>query len=110
MDVCNSTKVNVAVLAGTHDKEVNVPTYEWTEYFDKKYKFVDIKDLLEYHHFTMSSKEKGIVYCSKRLGDEPVKVSIIGKIPLESISNTNELPDIIPPKRIPAEKKRLSFH
>lgn len=106
-DVCDNNTGNVAVLVGTHDKQVNVPTYEWTEHFHTGYKFKPIDNMLEYHHFTMSSEEKGIVYCSKKLGDTPVKVSILGDVPIEKI--TSDLPKIVNPKGFSTKRKEYLY-
>lgn len=82
--------------------KVNVPTYAWTEFFDKK--FIAIDNILDYHHFNMSSAEKGIVYCSKKLGDTPVRVSILGNIPV-----TNELPPVVPPRGFIRKRKEYLY-
>ena len=103
-NVCDKSTGNVAVLVGSHDKQINVPTYDWTEHFDKKLKFKTIDNILEYHHFRMSSKEPGIVYCSRKLSDVAVKVSIIGNVPV-----TNDLPCIVQPKGFTKQRKEYLY-
>ena len=91
-------------MVGKHDMTINVPTHEWTEHFEKKLKFVDIPNILDYHHFVLSSSEKGVVLCSRRLGDTPEKVSIIGKVPI-----TSELPPVVKPRGLSQKRKEYLF-
>ena len=93
------------MLVGTHDQQIKVPTYEWSEHLHAKLKFKTIPNITDYHHFRMSSKEKGIVYCSKTLRGETVRIPII-----ENISAvTDELPAVVPPRGFTRQRKEYLY-
>ena len=53
----------------------------------------------------MSSTEKGIVYCSKTLRGEAVRIQIIENIP----SVTSELPTVVPPSGFTRQRKEYLY-
>ncbi|XP_066918891.1 uncharacterized protein [Clytia hemisphaerica] len=102
--VCDSTKCNISVLVGTHDQKIHVPTYDWTEHFIQK-KFKPIENLLEYHHFRMSSDEPGFVYCSKTFDDLPTKICIVEDFRKVS----HDLPSVVEPKGFSRQRKEYLY-
>ena len=94
--VCDDGKCNFSVLVGSHNKEIYVQTYDWTQHFEKKLKFKKLDDLLTFHHFHISKDEPGIITCYETLDSEPVKVSIFCKRNPPKV--TSELPAVVPPK------------
>lgn len=85
------------MLVGNHIKEINVPTYDWTHYFEKQLQFQKITNILQYHHFRLSKDHPGVVKCLKSLDDdEPFECSIFANRNPPNV--TAILPKIVPPK------------
>ena len=103
-DVCDKTECNVAVLVGTHDQKIYVPTFDWSSYFEKL-KFKSIDNLLQYHHFRMSAEDPGFVTCLKTFDDTPVRVRVVEDI----AAITRNLPEVIPPKGLSRNRKEYLF-
>ena len=92
-DVCdNSGTCNFAVLVGSHDMKIRVPTFDLLGHL-RNIGFTAINAIKEYYHFRMSCDESSMVTCLKSLEDKTIKVCLVKN--LIGISNT--VPPVIPP-------------
>ena len=102
--VCQeSGKSNFVELVGTHDKEVKVPSYDWTSHLGIFFK--KIPNIKEYQHFTFSKSQPGKVKCTKHHGDEATVVDILRS----NVEITRALPALIAPMGFIPERKNYLF-
>ena len=92
--VDESADVNTSQLVGTHDGEVDVPTYDWAGYLGGVYR--KVKGIKKYHSFRFSAASHGIFFMKKTSDpNEPEEqCNILSKD--YSFLSTTHLPPIEP--------------
>ena len=74
--VARSAEVNHAQLVAKQNREVLVPTYNWSEELQPHFKQTAFRGIKKYHHFHFDSKKPGKVYV-KMYSDEPEEIELL---------------------------------
>ena len=103
----NSGESNFSVLVGSHDGNVTVPTYDWSDHLATFFRRVP--RLKSYHHFRMSSQyPRGEIHCYTHLNDpDPLKFNMLKK-DVEDVPS--ELPSIVQPDGLSEERIRYLYN
>ena len=105
--VCEeSADCNIPQLVGTHDGTVMVPCYDWQKFL--LVFFTKIQNITDYQHYVFLKDKPGIVNCSIRLQDKPVKCTILKKNAPPMV--LGQLPDIVSPNGFSAERELYLFN
>ena len=103
--VNNSADCNVAQLVSREDGSTIVPTYDWSTFFAPHFK--KLPGIKKIHHFRMSSSHPGIVFTKEHSDSPEVQVNLFKKEPWSP--DAIELPDIVPPRGLSAEREWYMF-
>ena len=98
-DIANSVSslsfVNIPQLVGTLDGTCNVPTYNWSEYFEQHTIKSALKGITKLHHFHFDAKSLGTVYVKERSSDSEWQITLTKTT--SWYPSANHLPDIVIP-------------
>ena len=102
--VCDdSSKSNFAVLVGTHDGRMLVPTYNWADHLAPHFR--KVPGIKSFHHFRMSAGNPGIVHCFRTLDDRcPVEFNLLKG------NGISSLPSIIDPSGLSRDRMNYLFN
>ena len=104
--VCDgSGDSNFAVLVGCHDGKIQVPTYNWSQHLGTFFRRVP--NIKLFHHFRMSDREPGTLYCYRHLNDvSPQQFQLLKK----GVMNVPpQLPPVIQPDGLSEERIKYLY-
>ena len=96
-----SAEANVAQLVGTQSGEVVVPTYNWTAMFAGRLR--KLKNIKQFHHFSMSSSAPGSVEVRKESDSESEQFSLV--MDSSWVPSLQQLPPVVPPSGLSLERQ-----
>lgn len=96
---------NIPQLVGLEDGTVNVPTYNWHEFFQGAFK--TLPGIKPIGHFFFTRDEPGKVFYKETLTDEQQSATLAV---LDRVANLPPMPNIIPPPGLPLERQRYLYN
>ena len=106
--VCDaSAKGNFAVLTGTHDRVIQVPTFDWANHL--KVYFRRLPGIKSFQHFRMTKENPGKVSCYVTLDSEPTVLNLLGPRIQGIHEVTGDLPPVIQPFGLSLDRQRYLF-
>ena len=97
----DSAECNFAQLVCNEDGSTIVPTYDWTDFFAPQLK--KISGIKKYHHFRCDSSKPGRVYVKEHADTAEVEIDL--RKSSSWLPDQKELPSIVPPKGLSAERQ-----
>ncbi len=104
--VDGSAVVNIAQLVGDQSGKVIVPTYDWASYFSTH--CTKIPSIKAQHHFLFDNKKRGVVYVKSSIDSVEVEHNLL--INKDWVPPPNELPLIVPPRRLSLDRQWYLYH
>ena len=101
--VSQSSSVNIPQLLGSLDRTMYVPTYNWSNFFEDVMKKTALKGITKLQHFRFSSTTPGMVYVKELSSAEERQIQLIHDTTWRP--SPHELPEIIQPNGLSAERK-----
>ena len=99
--VARSSMVNVPQLVRTLDRDLIVPTYNWSAYFEDHVRKTALKGISKYQHFRFSRSIPGVVHVKEPI-DGPEKMMTLLK-DKEWLPTPNDLPEVVNPNGLSPE-------
>ena len=93
--------VNVPQLVRTLDRDLIVPTYNWSAYFEDHVRKTALKGISKYQHFRFSRSIPGVVHVKEPI-DGPEKMMTLLK-DKEWLPTPNDLPEVVNPNGLSPE-------
>ena len=103
--VSRSPTVNVAQLVDSIDGTAFVPMYNWSEYFDDKTIKMALKGITQMHHFRFHTSSPGTIFVKTSSTTEERAIKLLKN----DIWAPNQLPSVIPPTGLSAERQQYLY-
>ena len=100
--VNDSAECNFSQLVCNEDGSAIVTTYDWTDFFAPHLK--KVTGVKKYHHFRVDSSQPGVVFVREHADTGEQRIDLRKSTPCWSPA-PNELPRIVPPKGLSAERQ-----
>ena len=73
----NSAVVNHAHLVGEYDGTINVPMYNWSEFFEGHMIQMALKGTSQMRHFRFTNEHPGVVFMKNACDDKEQKIYLL---------------------------------
>ena len=103
----SSAVVNHAQLVGTQDGQVLVPTYDWAQFFDTRFKQTALKGIKAMHHLTFSRLKPGVVTVKDSVTSPERDITLL--LDKNWKPTATDLPPIIPPQGLSQERQQYLY-
>jgi len=101
--IARSSVVNVPQLVGTHDGNIFVPTYNWSQFFEDHVIKTALKGITKFQHFRFTHTNPGVVYVKSSSSGDEKKISLLKDQSWQP--SPNQLPQVVVPNGLPPERQ-----
>ena len=101
--VASSSIVNIPQLVGTHDGDLFVPSYDWSNFFNSHVIKTALKGISKFQHFRFSRTSPGDVYVKSSSTGSEKKITLLKEQSWQP--SPDELPEAIEPNGMSPERQ-----